>query len=1087
MYPDQVLDTIGGLIMRFENTVIVVLLVLSLGIHSTAESEETRAGDEEYIIGPLNDVTAVDEDEFYSSIYFPVMGDMTQNSLTGPDWLSMTQGLPLTLNTTGLEAIWTFDMRNADDSSGNGHHGTVTGAQPDTGVFGIGSSMTFDGDDYITIPHDDRLNITDEITVEAWIYPTFTDTGEHMILSKGANWGDDDPQDYELTMDKDRPLFQIKLPGSNDWYGAAPDEPITKETWHHVAGVYDGYIFKIYIDGINQTTLYSGWGGDYMGHIYTGGLPTSSHNISIGRRQPASWGSLFFEGNIDEVRIFDRALDDDEVLEHATRPGTPTLLVTGTPDNSDVGDHQVTISVTSSDGYSDERQFTLTVNNVLPNITTEDVASAVEDLYYSVDYDADDEGIGTTAWSLLTDASFLSIDSATGHLSGTPTNDDVGDHDVTVGFSDGNGGIDTHEFVLNVMDVNDAPSIITDSIPNATEDEVYQFTMEGDDIDGEILNWTFETTAEWINGSIEGSLSGTPENDDVGVHRITARATDPRGLFVEREFEMTVFNVNDEPFWVDIPELVTIDEGDIFRFDVNATDVDEGDTLSYSVLTFPETNLTIDEEGIITWKATRGPFEETPYNLTVKVEATDERSTIIHNFHINVTPDPSATTTLFNPSDGAILAENHTMISWSYDDTEISDFIFFVYFSDTRSDITSLNEDVFVESKGPSIDMYDLERGTTYYWTVIAWDGFSNGTCTNGIFSFYVNTPPTTDLIKPIEGSRHSASRVELSWNSFDIEEHNMTYDVYLGDSSTMMEGLVGMYHFASGIEGKDLVLTDLEPGKTYYWTVIPDDGYNFGSCTSGIWRFKTNSPPEFSPVENVTFEAGDRISIDVNATDTEDALEFSLVDPVEGMFINEDTGMFIWIPKEKQIGIFEVTVKVTDGIDETFLNFTLTITEEHGEKDVDDEFSPVLIGVIIGAVLFLVLLIVLVWIIMRRRKEEPEQAPEVPDEPQEEPVFPASNTGTSSGPLTEEVPPPVMKEDTIQQPPPGQTEVPSEQVPYEQGPPEKGPDEEEKQQPEGPGSQERSLEPPFQNEQPQPQKPQINEVNEDDNMTQML
>lgn len=996
--------------MRLTSTIIVVLLMaapLSLLLAHSNGDDRTRAGSEAYIIGPLEDITLIMEDDTYSSKYFAVMGDLAQYSLKdSPNWLSITTGPALTLNTNGLEARWTFDQRNADDTSGNGHHGTIHGAVADTGVFSMNSAMSFDGDDYIDIPHNDRLNITDEITVEAWIYPTFSDSGEHMIISKGGHWGDDDPQDYELTIDKDRPLFQIKIPGSNDWYGAAPAEPITKNTWHHVAGVYDGNIFKIFIDGINQTNLYNGWSGDYRGHIYTGGLPTSMDNISIGRRQPASWGSLFYEGRIDEVRIFDRALENKEILEHATRPGTNTLNLSGTPGNSVVGDHQVTLNITNGDGFYAERDFTITVQNVDPVIITEDLTGAVQDMEYSVDYDADEEGEGTTTWSFSTEASFLSMDPVTGLLSGTPANDDVGEYDVMVVFSDGNGGSDTHEFLLTVSDINDPPSIQTLSIPNATEDESYEIQFEGSDIDGEILNWTYEMDSDWLTGTSNGLLSGIPSNDDVGNYTIKVKAADPRGLYAEEEYLISVINVNDEPEWIDVPDYVKIDEGETFIFDINATDVDIGDVVSYSVITSHETNLSIDEDGVIAWIASRIPFESEPYNLTVKVEITDGKAILSHFFYIEVIPNNSPETVLLSPANDAVINENSTDLSWTFDDDDGGNPVYRVYFSDTRGDVTTLDEDVIIQTKEPHITISDLERGTSYYWTVIAWDGFSNGTCLNETFSFYVNSIPTTDLLLPGNGGRTSSSMVALSWNGFDLETEGMAYTVYLTEDETKIGDLDPSVIHSSGLNDIGVVLTDLSPGTTYYWTVIPDDGNGKGVCHSGIWSFVTNSLPVIDPVEDIISTGSDRISIDINATDDE-GVEFSLVYPEEGMFINEDTGVFIWIPKEGQVGTFNVTVKVSDGMDDVILEFTITVNEKD-EKDEEDDggVSILIILLILGAIIIIIAVVILLLFLRRKKGREPEEEQiteneGVPPEHGGSTISPVEGSEPISGPIT--------------------------------------------------------------------------------------
>jgi len=147
-----------------------------------------------------------------------------------------------------------------------------------------------------------------------------------MVVSKGGRWGYMDTQEYELTIDKDRPLIQTKEAGSDDWWGAAPASPLTKNVWHHIAGVYDGTRFSIYVDGVKQTSLFTGWDANYKGSIYTKGLPTGTNDIHIGRRLPATWGGIYYEGKIDEVAVFNRALSSTEIFDHFSNGVGPVSM-----------------------------------------------------------------------------------------------------------------------------------------------------------------------------------------------------------------------------------------------------------------------------------------------------------------------------------------------------------------------------------------------------------------------------------------------------------------------------------------------------------------------------------------------------------------------------------------------------------------------------------------------------------------------------------------------------------------------------------------------------------------------------------------
>jgi hypothetical protein len=74
------------------------------------------------------------------------------------------------------------------------------------------------------------------------------------------------------------------------------------DEWHHIAGTYDGEIFKAYIDG----EFAEEW-------QYAGTMPENTASVTIGKRSKAA--DCYFTGMIDEVVIFSRALSMEEVQE----------------------------------------------------------------------------------------------------------------------------------------------------------------------------------------------------------------------------------------------------------------------------------------------------------------------------------------------------------------------------------------------------------------------------------------------------------------------------------------------------------------------------------------------------------------------------------------------------------------------------------------------------------------------------------------------------------------------------------------------------------------------------------------------------
>ncbi len=198
----------------------------------------------------------------------------------------------------GLVGYWTFDEgqgKTAFDSSGNGLDGTLNG-NPKWVDGQLGGALDFDGnDDYVDIPDDPLLGLTKEITIAAWTNMRTNASGEMAIVSKGG-WAVNDLP-YELTETPGDVIFwQIYNDAGRD--SCSPDSPPVNE-WHHLGATFDGKIFKCYIDG----ELAEEW-------AYTGTMPKNTASVNIGRR---SRGGTYFNGLIDDVAIYDRALDQDEV------------------------------------------------------------------------------------------------------------------------------------------------------------------------------------------------------------------------------------------------------------------------------------------------------------------------------------------------------------------------------------------------------------------------------------------------------------------------------------------------------------------------------------------------------------------------------------------------------------------------------------------------------------------------------------------------------------------------------------------------------------------------------------------------------
>ena len=144
----------------------------------------------------------------------------------------------------------------------------------------------------------------------------------------------------------------------------------------------------------------------------------------------------------------------------------------------------------------------------------------------------------------------VSID---GILSGTPKNVDVGSFDIVVRATDRSGKTDDANLNITVVNANDPPFFITTDLPSASEDTEYDIQLEVSDIDlpyGDKLIFDKITMPEWLSLSKDGQLTGLPANANVGTHLVGVEVVDKAGAAIQREFKVTVENVNDAPVFL---------------------------------------------------------------------------------------------------------------------------------------------------------------------------------------------------------------------------------------------------------------------------------------------------------------------------------------------------------------------------------------------------------------------------------------------------------------------------------------------------------------------------------------------------------
>lgn len=208
-------------------------------------------------------------------------------------------------------SYWTFDEGQgaiAYDSVGN-NHGTVYSATWTTGQ--INGALSFDGvDNYVEVPDSPELN-NEFFTMEAWIKTSATSFFGTFgtILVKGRVFNENCGL-YVYNSGEVRLQFTSGgIWGDTTKYAFLDSSMAVNDgQFHHIVGTYNGEELKIYIDGSLNSSC-----------AETRVPDKNNHSLRIGRRnnpEDEPWYSLVpFEGIIDEVAIYNRALIPEEIKQ----------------------------------------------------------------------------------------------------------------------------------------------------------------------------------------------------------------------------------------------------------------------------------------------------------------------------------------------------------------------------------------------------------------------------------------------------------------------------------------------------------------------------------------------------------------------------------------------------------------------------------------------------------------------------------------------------------------------------------------------------------------------------------------------------
>jgi hypothetical protein len=210
---------------------------------------------------------------------------------------------------SGLVSWWPGDG-DADDIVGDNHGTLQNGATFANGV--VGQAFSFDGvDDFVSIPHEARQNIREALTIDAWVMKKGPCQRLNCIVLMKEDVSAPGEEDlrYGLLIFDEGGIAPGRVSLSLNtgiWQDVVISNTVLQDNiWYHVAGTYDGSTARIYVNGILENSV------EKSGLV----LPSTGGAIKIGQESAVEDpdGPEFFNGLIDEVELYSRALSAEEI------------------------------------------------------------------------------------------------------------------------------------------------------------------------------------------------------------------------------------------------------------------------------------------------------------------------------------------------------------------------------------------------------------------------------------------------------------------------------------------------------------------------------------------------------------------------------------------------------------------------------------------------------------------------------------------------------------------------------------------------------------------------------------------------------
>jgi len=411
------------------------------------------------------------------------------------------------------------------DSSLSGNNGTVNGSTWNaTGKYG--GAYQFDGvDDWVQLPNSQSLNITTPITIALWEKTSssidVTASWGMMLLGRGEYGDPMNSINIRIRATGDTALFNYEYDVGNDSDSAIGTTDIADGNWHFVVGMWNGSNCLVFVDGVLE------------GNASCPNTPGPfDEQFIIGKSLFSTQD--YFNGNIDEVRIWNVSLSASEVyqqyISNLNKYDTDKyLFYINQSKNTTAGliDGVYTYNFSSYDNSSNlgSSQRTITIDTTPPYFTN--ITNQTKELGSSLGYDINASDALSFSCFSVNDTTNFAIN-CSGYLRNN-TNLSVNTYWLNISINDSTGNNNSTFMWVNVTDTA-APRLTITTPSNRTNSSNtglnVNYTVS--DLSPISYCWYSNDTMN-VNATLNGCANITTMVWSEGQHNVTVWANDTYG------------------------------------------------------------------------------------------------------------------------------------------------------------------------------------------------------------------------------------------------------------------------------------------------------------------------------------------------------------------------------------------------------------------------------------------------------------------------------------------------------------------------------------------------------------------------------